>query len=684
MGVKGLLQALRPVARESCLSDFAGRSAAIDGYAWLHKAAFTAVENVVNGTFTDKPTRYVLRKVAMVRSFGVRPVVVLDGRPLPSKAKTNFARHASREASRADARRLAAQGDSAGAYKAMGQAISITWQMVEHLLCQLQAKDVEFIVAPYEADAQLGYLSHTGYVDFVISEDSDLILYGCRKVFFKLDDAGRGLVISAQDLPSANLLPLTLYSHDSLIQLCSLAGCDYSDGIKGLGLKKGGKLLSNFLAKEHAFCEDAEDRTPSTPVTRIDKLAKEISAQGFLVPDQLAEELRNAYLTFKYQAVYDPVQRTCVRNHPLPPHIPEKDFMGVMLTAEETRLICSGKVEPKSMKPSALATAIKGPVAKGTTAKATADVRGAQLPSTITPIIAARSGQRSHSQVPKSDRTGSDATEMSTITSFFRVQSPTAKKKKKKKKQAVCVDSDVTPTRGRAEAESRRDVQSRPRGSPVVDLSSPVAVMEIATKSKDVVAAECRLEFGPRVSLQPLSSDPDEDDVPTRADPVPCTENHRPVCNPIGADELNKMFENAMKKPAATDTDHTAPAPVVPCAADAASAVEVLLGVAITSGVAAGGENEPPVAANAEPAKGVGRRASMVPRVSTETAPQSSAAAKAGYSWAGGKRRLDAADPRENRPPKHAPGSLDSLFAESMLTKRRRASEQFRNEKITF
>ena len=41
---------------------------------------------------------------------------------------------------------------------------------------------VEYIVAPYEADAQLTFLSLHGYVSAVISEDSDLLAYGCERV----------------------------------------------------------------------------------------------------------------------------------------------------------------------------------------------------------------------------------------------------------------------------------------------------------------------------------------------------------------------------------------------------------------------------------------------------------------------------------------------------------------------
>jgi exonuclease-1 len=41
---------------------------------------------------------------------------------------------------------------------------------------------VDVIVAPYEADAQLAYLNRTKIADYVITEDSDLVLFGCHHV----------------------------------------------------------------------------------------------------------------------------------------------------------------------------------------------------------------------------------------------------------------------------------------------------------------------------------------------------------------------------------------------------------------------------------------------------------------------------------------------------------------------
>lgn len=41
---------------------------------------------------------------------------------------------------------------------------------------------MDCIVAPYEADAQLAYLTKAGLAQAVITEDSDLLAFGCKKV----------------------------------------------------------------------------------------------------------------------------------------------------------------------------------------------------------------------------------------------------------------------------------------------------------------------------------------------------------------------------------------------------------------------------------------------------------------------------------------------------------------------
>jgi exonuclease-1 len=58
---------------------------------------------------------------------------------------------------------------------------------------------VPYVVAPYEADAQLAYLERVGLVDGIITEDSDLLVFGCRKVLFKLDSISSTIVSISRD-----------------------------------------------------------------------------------------------------------------------------------------------------------------------------------------------------------------------------------------------------------------------------------------------------------------------------------------------------------------------------------------------------------------------------------------------------------------------------------------------------
>jgi 5'-3' exonuclease len=51
---------------------------------------------------------------------------------------------------------------------------------------------IEHQTAPYEADAQMAYMVKEGIADFAITEDSDLIAFGCNKLVLKMNHKGFG------------------------------------------------------------------------------------------------------------------------------------------------------------------------------------------------------------------------------------------------------------------------------------------------------------------------------------------------------------------------------------------------------------------------------------------------------------------------------------------------------------
>lgn len=119
--------------------------------------------------------------------------------------------------------------------------------MVKALTDVLQQHRVPFIVAPYEADAQLAYLALQGMVHAVISEDSDMLVYGCPRVLFKLDGrTGIGHEIVIANLPHNHRPSFRGWDHSQFVQLCILMGCDFLKSPKGIGDKKAYQLMQRL------------------------------------------------------------------------------------------------------------------------------------------------------------------------------------------------------------------------------------------------------------------------------------------------------------------------------------------------------------------------------------------------------------------------------------------------------
>lgn len=72
------------------------------------------------------------------------------------------------------------------ARREFAKGVDITHEHALELMKESRKLGVDCITAMYEADSQLAYLNKIGEVQYVISEDSDLILFGCKKIVFKV------------------------------------------------------------------------------------------------------------------------------------------------------------------------------------------------------------------------------------------------------------------------------------------------------------------------------------------------------------------------------------------------------------------------------------------------------------------------------------------------------------------
>ncbi|EEF40158.1 exonuclease, putative [Ricinus communis] len=231
--------------------------------------------------------QYCMHRVNLLRHYGVKPILVFDGGLLPMKSEQENKRARSRKENLSRAIEHEANGNSAAAYECYQKAVDISPSIAHELIQALKQENVSYVVAPYEADAQMTFLAISKQVDAVITEDSDLIPFGCPRIVFKMDKYGQGIEFQYSRLQLNKELSFSGFTHEMILQMCILSGCDYLQSLPGMGLKRAHALITKFKS--------------------YDKVIKHLKYSTISVPPLYEESFRKAILTFQHQRVYDPI-----------------------------------------------------------------------------------------------------------------------------------------------------------------------------------------------------------------------------------------------------------------------------------------------------------------------------------------------------------------------------------------
>mmetsp|Transcript_18310 Transcript_18310/g.34016 ORF Transcript_18310/g.34016 Transcript_18310/m.34016 type:complete len:358 (-) Transcript_18310:114-1187(-) len=123
-----------------------------------------------------------------------------------------------------------------------GDMSTITDEMKEDILSLLRLCGIPWVESPSEAEAQCAALEELGLVDGVVTEDSDIFVFGGRKVYKNFFDEKKYVeAYFAKDIER----DLALKKHQ-LVALAMLLGGDYTDGVKGVGIVNGMEALQAF------------------------------------------------------------------------------------------------------------------------------------------------------------------------------------------------------------------------------------------------------------------------------------------------------------------------------------------------------------------------------------------------------------------------------------------------------
>lgn len=223
----------------------------------------------------------------MLLHFGVTPYLVFDGDYLPSKAATEVERAARRAESKRVGLELHRLGRPSQAHKELQKAVDVTPEMAGQLIIELKKLGVQYVVAPYEADAQLAYLERKGLIQGILSEDSDLLVFGAKCLLTKLNQYGDCIEINRDDFTACRDISLVGWSDAEFRLMAILSGCDYLPSINNMGLLTAYRLVRKYKS--------------------IEKILRMLEFDGkYYVPSGYLEAFQRAELTFLCQRVFCP------------------------------------------------------------------------------------------------------------------------------------------------------------------------------------------------------------------------------------------------------------------------------------------------------------------------------------------------------------------------------------------
>lgn len=280
MGTSGLLPVVKAAIRPAHLKTFEGWTAAVDISIWICKGFYARGKVGM--------TSYVVSRFVALQEAKIKPVAVFDGSTPPCKMKTVEDRAAKRQKLNEPAEEEDDNSSNEDEFVAAFKGCVSTLQV------KLTAIGIPTIIAPYEADSQLALLACEGYVNLIITEDSDLITLGCQTVLYKLGYDGMG------DLYDIRMLSLCFPSDDfdfeflKFMLMAFIMGTDYIKRVRGVGPSKAMKAVTT---------------ANSTKIEDVLKQIESILGDKVDIPTNYITLFHQNEFAFLHQAVFDPITK---------------------------------------------------------------------------------------------------------------------------------------------------------------------------------------------------------------------------------------------------------------------------------------------------------------------------------------------------------------------------------------
>ena len=280
MGIKSLTKLIKQNAspesiKTEKLYKLSGKRVAIDTSILIYQYLMNIRSN--NKLLTNKDGKVtshisgIFYKTINYLSLGIEPIYVFDGRPPVDKKELIKNRNKKAENAKMKLKNVSSEEDILKYEKLSTRINKGHIDDIKHLL---ELMGVEYIQDKNgEAEGIASELCRIGYVDYVVTEDMDALVYNCpRMIRNNLDKTIKTKdIISIIDLEE--ILKSLDLTQEKFVELCVLCGCDYCDNIPRVGYVKSLKIIREYENIE-LFIED--NKTYKIPDNYLEKYKKSI------------------------------------------------------------------------------------------------------------------------------------------------------------------------------------------------------------------------------------------------------------------------------------------------------------------------------------------------------------------------------------------------------------------------
>lgn len=274
MGIKNLMKVLSKNTpnsiREITIKELNGKKIAIDTSIILYQyvSAIRSSGDDLKGP-DGKSTSHIqgiLSKSLNYLKMGIIPIFVFDGKPPELKMKilndrTKIKKSAINKLIELEDKINNKEPDiilddetinmlEAEKIKLLKQSVSISNAEMLQAYEIVKLLGIPAFLAPEEADSQCAYLSINNLVDYIASEDMDLLTFG-SKIILRNFTKNNMLKISLNDILNEGKL-----SMEQFIDICILLGCDYTETIEGIGPKRAWDLIAKYGSIEELLIKE--------------------------------------------------------------------------------------------------------------------------------------------------------------------------------------------------------------------------------------------------------------------------------------------------------------------------------------------------------------------------------------------------------------------------------------------